>query len=108
VVPEFPFFQSGAPGGVASYAPLFDKATHGIRQTGAFDEPAQWQFDWQRPYTRDEWQEQVPTFGGHTQIPPEKLADLLTGIGDAIDARGGSFTMGYAAVVVTTTRAGAG
>jgi len=106
VVPDFPFFQSGAPGGVASYAPLFDKAIGGIRQTGAFDEPAQWQFDWQRAYTRDEWLEQVPTFGGHTQIPPEKLADLLTGIGDVLDTRGGSFTMGYTAVVITTTRVG--
>jgi len=104
VVPEFPFFQSGAPGGAASYAPLFDKGVQGIRQTGAFDEPARWQFDWQRSYTRDEWLEQVPTFGGHTQIPPEKFEDLLARIGDVIDARGGSFTMGYTAVVITATR----
>jgi SAM-dependent methyltransferase len=108
VVPEFPFFQSGALGGVASYAPLFDKAISGIRQTGAFDEPAQWQFGWERRYTRDEWLEQVPTFGGHSQISPEKLAKLLAGIGDVIDAEGGSFIMGYTAVVVTATRAGAG
>ncbi|HMK97395.1 MAG TPA: class I SAM-dependent methyltransferase [Acidimicrobiales bacterium] len=108
VLPGFPFFQSGAPGGVESYAPLLEKATDGIRQCGAFGEPEQWRFDWERPYTRDEWLEQVPTFGGHTQVPPEKLADLLRGIGDVIDARGGSFTMGYTAVVVTATRAGTG
>jgi SAM-dependent methyltransferase len=104
VLPGFPFFQSGAPAGMASYAPLFDKAIDGIRQTGAFDEPEQWYFDWERPYTRDEWLEQVPTFGGHSQIPPEKLAELLAEIGDVIDAAGGSFTMGYAAVVVTASR----
>jgi SAM-dependent methyltransferase len=108
VLPELPFFQSGAPGGAAAYAPLFDKAISGIRQTGAFDEPAQWQFDWQRPYTRDEWLEQVPTFGGHSQIPPHKLAELLTGIGEVVDANGGSFIMGYTAVVITTRRSDAG
>jgi SAM-dependent methyltransferase len=103
VVPEFPFFQGGAPGGAASYAPMFDKAADGIRQTGAFDEPEQWQFDWARPYTTTEWLETVPTFGGHTHILPEKLAKLLTSIGDVIDARGGSFNLGFAAVVVTAT-----
>lgn len=108
VLPEFPFFQSGAAGGVGSYAPLLDKATNGIRQTGAFYEPVQWQFDWERDYTTDEWLEQVPTFGGHSQVPPEKLARLLAGIGDVIDAEGGSFTMGYTAVVITTTRTGPG
>jgi len=41
---------------------------------------------------------------GHTRIPPEKLAGLLTGIGNVIDEAGGSFTMGYTAVVVTAKR----
>ena len=41
-----------------------------------------------RPYTRDEWLELVPTAGGHSQLPPAKLAELLAGIGAAIDARG--------------------
>ena len=107
VLPEFPFFQSGATGGAASYAPLFDKAIAGIRQTGAFDEPEQWHFDWERSHTRDEWLDTIPTFGGHSQIPPEKLAELLTGIGDVIDAAGGGITVGYTAVVVTATRVGA-
>ncbi len=102
VLPEFPFFQNGTPG-AGSYVPLTDKAAEGIRQTGRFSEPEQWQFDWKRPYTRAEWLEQVPTFGGHTQIPPEKLTELLTGIGDVIDAAGGSFIMGYTATVVTAT-----
>jgi len=108
VLPEFPFFQGGAPGGAASYKPLSDKAIDGIGQTGTFTEPEQWQFDWERRYARDEWLEQVPTFGGHSQIPPQKLAELLSGIGDAVDAEGGSFIMGYAALVVTATRVGVG
>ncbi len=104
VVPELPFFRSGTPGGVASYAPLLDKATDGIRQSGAFAGTEQWHFTWERPYPRDEWLEQMPTFGGHALVAPEKLAELLTGIGDVVDAAGGSFTMGYTAVVLTTTQ----
>lgn len=103
VLPEFPFFQNGMPGGVGSYATLMDTAVEGIRRSGRFGEPERWQFDWERPYTREEWLEQVPTFGGHGQIPPAKLADLLAGIGGVIDAAGGSFTLGYSAVVVTAT-----
>ncbi len=87
-----------------SYSPGFAKAAGGIRQAAAFGEPEQWRFDWERSYTRDEWVEQVPTFGGHGQFPPGKLEDLLAGMGAAIDAVGGSFTMGYAAVVVTAAR----
>jgi SAM-dependent methyltransferase len=104
VLPEFPFFQNGTPGGIGSYAPLLDKATDGISQSGRFSDPERWQFDWERAYTRDEWLEQVPTFGGHSRISREKLAELVAGIGDVIDTAGGSFTMGYIAVVVTATR----
>jgi hypothetical protein len=104
VLPEFPFFQGGSPGGVASYTPLTVKAIEGIGRSGTFSGAEQWQFDWERPYTRVEWLEQVPTFGGHSQIPSEKLAELLSGIGDVVDAAGGSFLMGYSAVVVTAIR----
>ena len=81
-----------------------DNAADDNRQTEAFDEPEQWQFEWARPYTKAEWLDTVPTFGGHTRIPPEKLAGLLTGIGNVIDEAGGSFTMGYTAVAVTAER----
>ncbi len=108
VLPEFPFFQNGPPGGVASYAPLCDKAAQGIRQAAAFTGPEQWHFDWERTYARDEWLEQVPSFGGHSRIPPEGLTALLSGIGAVVDMAGGSFTMGYTAVVVTATRRTAG
>ena len=83
------------------------KAADGIRQAGAFGDPEQWRFDWECPYTRDEWLEQMPTFGGHGQIPPATLEELLAGIGAAIDAVGGSFTMQYTAVAVTAARTSA-
>jgi SAM-dependent methyltransferase len=104
VVPEFPFFQTGA-SGAATYAPLFGKAIEGLRQSGGFHEPEQWTFEWERSYSRHEWVEQVPTFGGHALLAPERLAELLAGLGDVIDATGGSFVMGYSAVVVTAARA---
>jgi len=47
------------------------------------------------------------TIGGHSQIAPAKRQELLAGIGAAIDAVGGSFTMQYTLLVVTAARAGA-
>ena len=49
----------------------------------------------------------MPTSGGHNQFPPDKLDELLAGIGAAIDAVGGSFTMDYATVAVTAARTSA-
>ncbi len=47
----------------------------------------------------------VPTIAaGHGQLPPAKLEELLAGVGAAIDAVGGSFTMRYTTVVVTANR----
>jgi len=48
---------------------------------GGFGQSEQWQFDWERSYTRDEWLDLVPTSGGHNQFPPPKLEELLAGIG---------------------------
>jgi SAM-dependent methyltransferase len=87
-----------------AYLTVCGKAADGVRQAQAFGEPEQWRFDWDRPYTRDEWLEQVPTFGGHSQFPPATLAELLQGIGAAVDAAGGGFTMHYTTVVVTAAR----
>jgi SAM-dependent methyltransferase len=107
VAPEFPFFQGGMPRGVESYTPLTEKAAAGIRQTLHFTEPERWEFGWGRAYTTAQWLDTVPTFGGHSRIPPEKLTELLGGIGHVIDEAGGTFTMGYTALVVTATRADA-
>jgi SAM-dependent methyltransferase len=103
VVPDFPVFQRGMPGPEA-YSVLCDKAADGMRQAGAFGPSEQWRFDWDRPYTRDEWLDTVPTFGGHSQLPPARQRELLASIGAAIDAAGGSFTMHYATVAVTAAR----
>jgi SAM-dependent methyltransferase len=103
VEPGLPFNPWTRPA-LDAYLIMCGKAADGIRQAGAFGEPEQWNFGWDHTYTRDQWLEQVPTFGGHNQIPPAKLRELLAGIGAAIDARGGSFTAHYTTVVATATR----
>lgn len=92
-----------APTPPPSSSPLLIKTIDGLRQAGVFGEPEQWQFDWEYVYSKDEWLDQLPTQGDHSQFPPEKLDKVLAGVGAAIDAMGGSFGMKYTAVVVTAT-----
>jgi SAM-dependent methyltransferase len=101
VAPDSPFNVQSTRQGLELYQAMFAKAADGIREVGGFSEPEQWRFDWERPYTRDEWLDQMPTQGTLTQLPPDKVAEVLAGVGAAIDAMGGSFTMPYATVVVT-------
>jgi SAM-dependent methyltransferase len=104
VLPDSPFSR-GTSGGVAAYSAQFAKAANGIRATGLFSDPAEWRFEWERRYTRDEWLDQVPSSGGHALFPPAKLRELLAGMWAAIDEVGGSFMMRYVTAVVTATRA---
>jgi SAM-dependent methyltransferase len=105
VLPGSPLSRRAMPGPDA-YSALGGKAAGGMRQTDAFSDPEEWRFDWERPYTRDEWLDVLPTFGGYSQFPPATQQELLAGVGAAIDAAGGSFTMGYTAVVATAARTG--
>jgi SAM-dependent methyltransferase len=107
VLPDSPIFQRAA---VAAdpYAALSAKAADGIRAAGGFAEPAQWRLDWERPYTRDEWLDQVPTSGLHARLPPATTEEIVTRIGAALDQAGGGFTMRFSTVVVTAARAGRG
>jgi SAM-dependent methyltransferase len=103
VAPELEHYRRSMPG-IAAYSVAFVKAAEGIREAGGFGEPELWRFEWQRTYTRDEWLDQLPTFGDHSQFPPDKLDAVLAGIGEAIDAVGGSFEMPYSAAVITAER----
>jgi SAM-dependent methyltransferase len=105
VMPDLPvnFWKKPA---LDVYLAMCAKAADGIRQANAFGDTELWQFGWDRPYTRDEWLDQVPTLGGLSQLPPAKLEELLTATGAAVDAAGGSFTMHYDAVAVTAVRTG--
>lgn len=103
VLPDTPFAAMPSDP-LAAYERLFTKTAEEIRLTAAFDEPQRSQVDWEHRYTTNQWLEQVPTFGGHSQLPPGQLEQLLVGIAAAIEATGGSFDMRYAAVAITANR----
>lgn len=103
VMPDLPFRPWAAPTPDAG-SEFFTRPIDGIRAAGAFGEPERWRFDWERTYTREEWLDQLPTAGGHGRLPPAQLDALLAGTGAAIDALGGSLTMRYDTVVITTRR----
>jgi len=105
VTPDLPFTPWTRPA-LDVYAGIFTQAEDGIREAGAFGEPGQWRFGWEQPCTRDEWLDQLPTHGGHSQLPPAQQQEILAGAGAAIDAVGGSFTMHYTTVAVTAARTG--
>lgn len=97
-------FSGGTMPGLDAYSAFFTKAENGLAEAGGFAPPERWRYDWTRTYTRDEWLDMVPTSGGMSTLPPEQLTDLLAGIGAAIDRAGGTFTMEFSTVAVTTTR----
>jgi SAM-dependent methyltransferase len=105
VVPDSPMSAGfwSRPASV-QYLTMCDRAADGMRQAGAFGDPQTWRFDWSRPYTRAQWLDQVPTFGGHSLLPPGVQAGLLAGIGAAVDAVGGAFTVNFATLVATAAR----
>lgn len=92
---------------LAAYQTLFARTADGMRQAGRFSEPEQWQFDWERTYTTDEWLDQLPSQPLISLFAPEQLPELLQGVGASISAAGGSFTMRYTAVAVTAIRTSA-
>ena len=89
-----------------AYASMAATAAGGIRQTGAFDEPAEWRFEWQRTYTTAEWLDQLPTQGGHNLFDADQLAAVLDGVGALVDRAGGSFIMSCTTVAVAAVRQG--
>ncbi|MGB3443353.1 MAG: class I SAM-dependent methyltransferase [Actinophytocola sp.] len=103
VVPGFPIHDA-ARTAATGYSVFLENAAEGIRAAGAFGEPEEWKFDWTRHYTKDEWLDVVPTSGGHSRFPPEQLAELLSGLGAALDTEGGAFTMNYSTAVLSVAR----
>jgi SAM-dependent methyltransferase len=100
VLPDLPFEPWSRPG-TELYEGILENTETGIAGTGAFAPAERRRFDWQRVYTRDEWLDQVPTHGGINRFPPERVQALLAGLGEAIDAAGGSFAMPYASLLLT-------
>lgn len=91
---------------IDGYGPILEKTTEAVRADAGFGEPEEWRFTWDHVYSRDAWLDQVPTFGNSNVMPPEQLAALVDGLGVAIDALGGAFTMPYTTVAITALRLG--
>lgn len=103
VVGEHPFL-SRALRRQSDYRAFNGRANDGIRESGSFDEPEDWKYEWDRTYSRDEWLDVVPTQGGHHAMAPEQLEKVLAGIGAVIDAAGGSLPIHYDVTVATAVR----
>jgi SAM-dependent methyltransferase len=104
VLPESPF--AGESRSAAEiYDVMFAKFADGIRAAGGFGEPERWRFEWEQSYSREEWLDFLPTTGGLTRLAPEALADVLDGVGAAIDGLGGGFVLPYATLAVAARKA---
>jgi SAM-dependent methyltransferase len=106
VAPDSPINFNGRPEGsiLDAYQALYARAADGIRQTGEFGEPELWRYDWERSYTRDELLDLVPTSGGLTSLPPDRVAEVLAAMGTAVDELGGTVTLPFATWGLTATR----
>jgi SAM-dependent methyltransferase len=71
------------------------RAVEGIHAAGGFDAPEEWQFEWHRRYTRDQWLDHLATTGQLTILEPPQLATVLNTVGAAVDSIGGEFSMQY-------------
>jgi SAM-dependent methyltransferase len=103
VVPEMAFLSMPADP-LAGYQPILAATTDAIRAADAFAEPQRYEIEWERTYAVDQWQAQVPTFGGHGQLSAAQLIALLDGIGAAIGDAGSHFTARYTALAITADR----
>ena len=104
VLPDSPFGAFWARPALDAYRSGCARAADGMRQAGGFCAAEEWLSRWERPYTRAEWLDLVPTTGGFTRMAPRAQAEILAGMGAAVDAAGGSFTMGYATIAATAAR----
>ncbi|MEU2039881.1 class I SAM-dependent methyltransferase [Nocardia niwae] len=107
VAPGSPFSAPPNVRALDGYRPIFAATADGIRDSGRVGDPSESGFSWERIYTRDEWLDQLPTQGSLTRLPQDALAQVLEGVGSAIDAMGGSFTLPYTTVAIIATRTGA-
>ena len=51
-------------------------------------------------YTTADWVDQLPTHSDHRTLPPDRLAAVLTEVGEAVDRFGGAFRMDYSTWLV--------
>lgn len=103
VLPGAPFAEESRPA-AEIYDMMFTNFADAIAKADGLGTPDRWRFEWERSYSREEWLDFLPTTGGLTRLPPDALAKVLTEVGTAIDAIGGSFVLSYATLAAVATR----
>jgi SAM-dependent methyltransferase len=106
LVPDSPFNFQAMPRADQIAAGFTGKAADGMREAGGFGDPERWRYDWERSYTRDEWLDQLASSGALTRLPPDKLAEVLEGVGAALGTMRDSITVQLATVAVIAARTG--
>ncbi len=100
VVPDSPFDLAAA-AATDPYGTMCAMAADGLRAAGGFDDAQRWESGWEHTHTRADSLDVRPTQGAFTRLPADRLAEILAGVGAAIDAAGGGFRMSYTTVAVT-------
>lgn len=67
-----------------------------------FTQPEQRFYDWDRPYSTQEYLALLRTHSDHRLLPPKRLSALLEAIARVIDERDGSITHPYRVVLLLT------
>lgn len=86
------------------YGSIIDQVADALRATGSFGTMERLSFGWQSTVGRDAWLEQASTSGGINRLPKDKLDALLGGMGEAIDATGGTLVIDYTTVAAIAER----
>jgi len=84
-----------------AYEEMMTTAADGMRDAGGFGVPERWRFDRERTYTKEQWLDLLPTTGGLTRLPADKLAEVLDAVGAAI---GDGFTTTFTTVAISARR----
>ncbi len=104
--PESPFGQFWLRPAVDTYREGCARVAEVLAASGAFNQPEEWLYAWEQPYTTAQWLDLVPTTGGFTRAPESAQRQILNGFGAAVDDAGGSFVMGYSTIAATAVRLG--
>ena len=86
------------------YGSIIDQVADAASATGSFGTMERLSFGWQSTVERDAWLEQASTSGGINRLPKDKLDALLGGMGEAIDATGGTLVIDYTTVAAIAER----
>lgn len=106
VMPDSPFSRpiAKAASSGGGYSLFCDRASEGIESAGGFCDPGVWNWQSERIYSKEEWLDQMPSHGSLTRAPAAQLDAVLASVGAAIEAAGGSVTVGYTTLAVIAQR----